>query len=83
MVFDSIPEEYTEFRKEAQRFEAEHLKTRVALRDTEAALRDEPENQVLQTRAEELKKQLAELEKQAPWITGELLKEFELWGCPH
>jgi hypothetical protein len=81
--FDDLPEEYLEFRKEATRIEEEHLKLRVALRDAEAALRTEPGNAGLQTRVKELQKKLEELEKQAPWLTSDRFKEFDLWGVPH
>ena len=76
-------EEWQTFRKEAQHLEKEHLETRVALRDVEAALRADPENENLKARVEELKKRLGELDREAPWISSDVSVEIALWGVPH
>lgn len=81
--YDELPEEYQAFRKEAQRLEKEHLETRVALRDAQAALRADPENPPLQARVAELETKLTDLEKRAPWISQGVPLEILLWGVPH
>jgi len=83
--YDEPPEEFKAFRKEALRLEKEHLEVRIALRDGEAALRADPGNPELQTRVEDLKKRLAELDRQAPWISSpaDMPLELALWGVPH
>ena len=55
----------------------------MALRDAEAALRSEPENEELKDRVEQLKKRLEELDRQAPWISYLVPLEVLLWTDPH
>ncbi|MGH7774024.1 MAG: hypothetical protein ACREQA_17510 [Candidatus Binatia bacterium] len=74
------PEEWQAFRKMAQPLENEHLELRAALRDTEAALRANPENENLKARMKYLKKRLEDLDKQAPWISSDSPWEILLWG---
>lgn len=76
-------EEWRTFRQEAQYLEKEHLETRVALRDAEAALRADPGNEELKAQVEELKSWLEELDRQAPWLTSDVPVEMALWGMPH
>lgn len=70
-------------RRQAQGAEAEHLRVRIALRELEAALRADPGNTGLQTKAEQLKERLQELERTAPWISSDVPFEILLWGVPH
>ena len=81
--YDEVPEEYRIFREEAQRLEQEHLEIRVALKETQDALRADPENPALQTRVGELEAKLAQLDKRAPWISQGMSLEMLLWGVPH
>jgi polyhydroxyalkanoate synthesis regulator phasin len=74
---------WQEFRKQAEEIEEKHLAARKALADAEAALRANPADRQLTARVEELKKQLAELERQAPWISFDYPMEVLLWGVPH
>jgi len=76
-------EEWQAFRKEALPLEREHLETRVALRDAQAALRADPENENPKARMNLLEKRLEELERKAPWISSEVPWEVSLWGVPH
>ncbi len=71
------------FRKETEQVAQEHLQTRVALRDAEAALQDDPRNEDLKARVEGLKKRLEELNRQCPWISSGVPVEILLWGVPH
>jgi hypothetical protein len=76
-------EELQMLRKQTQQVEQDYLGLRVALRDAEAALRADPENEDLKVRVEGLKKSLEEIEKQYPWLCSEVPVEILLWGAPH
>jgi hypothetical protein len=69
---DATQEEYQRTRDEALSLEAQFLKTRVLLRDTEAALRLDPENQELKTRLEDLHTTLEKLNRKAPWLNSNM-----------
>jgi hypothetical protein len=69
---DAMTEEYQKNRDEALSLEAQFLKIRVVLRDTEAALRSDPENQELKTRLEDLKTTLEKLNRKAPWLNSDM-----------
>jgi len=81
--YDEPPEDYQKFRQEAQLLEKEHLETRTALKEVQAALRADPQNPSLQTRMAELEAKLADLDKRAPWISQGVPLEMLLWGTPH
>jgi hypothetical protein len=81
--FDDTPEDFRDFRQKALPLEREYLEIRRLLREAEAALRAEPENEYNQARVTYLKKRLKDLEEQAPWLVSGLLQEFGLWGNPH
>ncbi len=76
-------EEYQTFRKKDQPLEMVYLEIRVALNDAEAALQANPGNEDLEARLEVLKKRLAVLEQEAPWLTFDYPVEYMLWGPPH
>jgi hypothetical protein len=69
---DAMTEEYQKTRNEALSLEAQFLKTRIVLRDTEAALRLDPENQELKTRLEDLHTSLEKLNRKAPWLNSNM-----------
>ncbi len=71
------------FREETVLIERKHLEIRVALRDAEAALRDDPGNENLRARVKYLQKRLKGLERQAPWIASDIAMEVFLWGGPY
>ncbi len=83
--FDEAGEldEYQTFRDRDQPLMLEHLRIRVALRETQEALRTDPENPEIRTRLAELEEHLAALERQAPWINLDYPLEILLWGPPH
>jgi hypothetical protein len=81
--YDEPPEDYQNFRKEAHLLEKEHLETRTALKEVQAALRVDPENPPLKIREAELETKLADLDKRAPWISQGVPLEILLWGVPH
>ncbi len=70
-------------REQTEQVEQEYLNIRLALRDAEATLRADPGNEDLRARVEGLKKRLGELEKQCPWISGDVPVEILLYGAPH
>jgi SspJ family small acid-soluble spore protein len=76
-------EEWQAFQKELLPLEKEYLAIRVALRDAEAALRDDPGNDRLQGQVEKLRERQAETERRSPWISSDYPWEFFLWGVPH
>jgi polyhydroxyalkanoate synthesis regulator phasin len=76
-------EAWQEFRKQAGEIEQKHLETRQALAQAETALRANPTDLELAGRVEELKKRLAELDRQAPWISSAYPLEAFLKGAPH
>jgi hypothetical protein len=73
---DAMTEASEKIRKEALALEAQHLGIRVALRDTEASLRSDPDNQDLKTRLEDLRKRLEKLDKEAPWINSDMTPPY-------
>lgn len=81
--YDEPEELWQAFRKETQPVEKEYLELRVLLRDTEVALRDNPDEEYLKARVKYLKKRVGELEKKAPWISADFPFEVLLWGVPH
>jgi hypothetical protein len=76
-------EEYRLFRQEVRGVEKEYLEIRVLLRDSEAALRGDPENEHLKARVKYLRWRLEDLERQFPWISSPIAKEIALWAPPH
>jgi hypothetical protein len=81
--YDEIPEDYRVFRRHATPLEREYLELRILLRDAEAALRDDGENERLQAQVKYLKKRIGDLEGKHPWLAEEIAKEIGLWGVPH
>ena len=76
-------EEWQAIRKEILPLEKEYLEIRVALRDAEAALRDDTRNDRLQGTVEKLRERQAEMERGSRWISSDYPWEFLLWGVPH
>ena len=70
-----IPDEFELFeriynyRRKVQYLEREYLDLRIRLRDAEADLRSDSQNQELKTQVEYLKNRMNELESRYPWIT--------------
>ncbi|MFB3815297.1 MAG: hypothetical protein ACE14L_14420 [Terriglobales bacterium] len=72
-----------EMRQRSHPLEQEHLETRVALRDAEAALNTYPDDEQLKTRVKQLQQKLDEINRKAPWISAEHPVELWLFGAPH
>jgi hypothetical protein len=75
MKTPKIPEEHVlfriiwEHRNRVQHLEREYLDLRTRLRDAEADLRPDPQNQELKERVAYLKSRLEDLESRYPWIS--------------
>jgi hypothetical protein len=81
--YDEPEESWEAFRRTALPLEREHLEIRLALRDAQAALRADPQNQNLKARVTYLEKRLHEFEKEAPFLAADAPVEVLLWGVPH
>jgi len=83
-----IPEEYEIFervyhyRNSIQHIEREYLDLRIRLRDTEADLRSDSQNQELKSRADYLKGRLKDLEDKHSWISTGQPSEIPFWVYP-
>jgi hypothetical protein len=71
-----MTEDYQEMRRAALALEAQHLQIRVALRDTEAALRSDPDNEEHKARLEDLEKSLEKLNREAPWLNSDMTPPY-------
>jgi len=76
-------EEYQLFRRKDQPLELKHLALRQALRQAEAALRENPMDSEALAKVQKLKEDQADLEAQAPWLNLDYPLEYLLWGPPH
>ena len=71
-----IPDEFElceriyNYRRKVQYLEREYLDLRIRLRDAEADLRLDSQNQELKAQVEYLKSRLNDLESRYPWITS-------------
>jgi hypothetical protein len=83
--FDDADEllDYQIFRRKDQPLALEYERIRVALRAAEEALRVNPGDATTEGKVADLKKKLAALEQQAPWLTLDYPIEYLLWGPPH
>jgi hypothetical protein len=70
-------------RKEVRRIEKEYLELRSILRDTEKALRADPDSEYLNKKLTYLAKRLKDLEQKAPRLSSDIPLEIALWGTPH
>ena len=66
-------------RNRVQHLEREYLDLRIRLRDTEAALRSDPQNQALKERVDYLKTRLKDLESRYSWISTGRPSEIPFW----
>ena len=74
---------YQTLRKEVKRLEREYLDLRIQLRDTETALRSDPDNEYLEAKVKYLNKRLEGLEKMGPRLASDYPLEISLFGPPH
>jgi cell division protein FtsB len=83
-----IPEEYVLFRiawqhrHSIQHLEREYLDLRVQLRDAEADLRSDAQNQELTARVDYLKSRIKDFENKYTWISTGRAAEIPFWVMP-
>lgn len=75
--------DFQDLRKDIRRLEKEYLEIRTLLRDSEEALRADPDSEYFQAKVKYLKKRLKDLEKLAPRLSSDVPLEIALWGTPH
>jgi hypothetical protein len=71
-----------DFHKDYQHVEREHLELRILLRDAEAALRAEPDDENLRVKVYYLKGRLENIEARHPWIASGKPPEIAFWVSP-
>ena len=76
-------EEFQILRGEIKRLEKEYLDLRIQLRDTETALRSDPDNEYLEAKVKYLNKRLKDIEKKGPRLAADLPLEIALFTPPH
>ena len=84
-LYDDVQEmrDFEALRREVKRLEREYLDLRKLLRDTEADLRSEPDNEYLKAKVDYLGKRLRDLEKKAPRFAADHPLEISLFAPPH
>ncbi len=81
----NIPEEYElfervyQYRNSIQHIEREYLDLRIRLRDAEADLRSDTQNQEMKSRVDYLKDRLKDLESKYSWISTGMPSEIPFW----
>jgi len=76
-------EEFQLLRREVKRLEKEYLDLRIQLRDTETALRSDPDNEYLEAKVKYLNKRLKHIEKMGPRLAADHPLEIALFAPPH
>jgi len=84
-LYDDVQEmrDFEALRREVKRLEREYLDLRKLLRDTEADLRSDPDNEYLKAKVNYLGKRLRDLEKMAPRLAADHPLEISLFAPPH
>ena len=88
MKTPKIPEEYILFRRawhyrnSVQHIEREYLDLRIRLRDAEADLRSDSQNQELIARVDYLRSRLKDFESRYPWVSTGRPSEIPFWVMP-
>ncbi len=76
-------EEFQILRREIKRLEKEYLDLRVQLRDTETALRSDPDDVYLEAKVKYLNKRLKDIERKGPRLASDHPLEIALFAPPH
>ena len=76
-------EEFQHWRGEIKRLEKEYLDLRTQLRDTEADLRSDPNDEYLKAKVKYLNKRIKGIEKMGPRLAADQPLEIFLWAPPH
>jgi hypothetical protein len=72
-------ERISKFHREYQHVEREYLELRILLRDAEAALRAESEDDGMRLKAYYLRKRLEDIQARYPWIASGRPPEIAFW----
>ncbi|KPK21618.1 MAG: hypothetical protein AMK69_21480 [Nitrospira bacterium SG8_3] len=75
--------DFQALRQEVKRLEKEYLDLRTQLRDTEADLRSDPDDEYLKAKITYLIKRLKDIEKKAPRLAADHPLEIALFAPPH
>ena len=84
-LYDDVQEmqEFQILRQEIMRLEKEYLDLRAQLKDTEADLRSDLENEYLRAKVKHLNKRIQDIEKKGPRLAADYPLEISLFGPPH
>jgi len=84
-LYDDAQEmqEFKILRQEVKRLEKEYLDLRILLRDTEAELRSDPDNEYLKAKVKYISKRIKDIEKKGPRFADDHPLEISLFGPPH
>ena len=84
-LYDDVQEmqDFQTLRREIKRLEKEYLDIRIQLRDTEADLRSDPDNEYLKAKVKYLNKRQKDIEKKGPRLADDYPLEISLFGPPH
>jgi hypothetical protein len=84
-LYDDVQEmqDFQALRREIKRLEKEYLDLRILLRDTEAGLRSDPDNEYLWAKVKYLDKRIKDIEKKGPRLAADHPLEISLFAPPH
>ena len=84
-LYDDLKEmqDFQILREAVKRLEKEYLDLRIQLRDTETALRSDPDNEYLVAKSKYLNKRLKDIERKGPRFAADYPLEIALFGPPH
>ena len=84
-LYDDMPEmkDFQALRQEMKRLEKEYLDLRTLLRDAEAGLRFDSDNEYLRAKVKYLNKRIKDIEKKSPRLADDHPLEISLFGPPH
>jgi len=84
-LYDDVQEmqDFQTLRQEIIRLEKEYLDLRIQLRDTEASLRSDPDNEYLKAKVKYLSKRQKDIEKKGPRLADDHPLEISLFAPPH
>ena len=84
-LYDDMPEmkDFQILRQEIKRLEKEYLDLRTLLRDAEANLRSDSDNEYLRAKVKYLNKRIKDLEKKGPRLADDHPLEISLFAPPH
>ena len=84
-LYEDMPEmkDFQILRQEIKRLEKEYLDLRTLLRDAEANLRSDSDNEYLRAKVKYLNKRIKDIEEKSPRLADDHPLEISLFGPPH